>query len=152
LPAGVEAEYLDEGQQSGLIAQLAGAAIDATFGRFLLPSIAQLEYRSGTQVKLLVTLFFTPETATTLRLYALVSGRAPAWTGGLARLLGHGALRLIARQDRAILAQQLSNLQRFGEARYAYTDIDLLGQSILQILKWGPRSPLPPERRVTLYL
>ena len=44
--ASVEAEYPDEGQQSGLISRLFGAGVNDVFGRFCLPSTAQLEYRA----------------------------------------------------------------------------------------------------------
>ncbi len=146
---GVEAEYLDEGQQSGLIAKLFGADIDDVFGRFILPSVAQLEYRARGQTKMLITLYFTPQEEYSQRLFAVVVGRAPQWAAWLAvpviKLLFWQALR----QDQAILELQTRNMRSFGGPQYVYTELDVLGAHILRLLKHGPSAefePMPEQR------
>lgn len=134
----VEAEYPDEGQQSGLISRLFGAGVDDVFGRFRLPSVAELEYRARGRVKLLITLCFTPETDTRQRLFAVVSGQAPPLLGGVAALAIRLLFRQALRQDAGIMALQAANLRRFGGPRYVYTELDLLGPHILHLLKHGP--------------
>ena len=150
----VEAEYPDEGQQSGLISRLFGAGVDNMIGRFRLPSIAELEYRARGQVKLHLTLCFTPETDRRQRVFAVVSGQAPPLLGGLAALGIRLLFRQALRQDAGILKLQAANLRRFGGRQYVYTELDVLGPHILHLLKHGP-GPVPEaqrEKRVTLRL
>ena len=152
--ASVEAEYPDEGQQSGIISRLFGAGVDDVFGRFCLPSIAQVEYRAHGRLKLLISLCFTPIDATRQRLFAVAVGRAPALVGALAGPLLSLFFLQALRQDQRILRLQAANLRRFGEPRYAYTPLDLLGPHILRLLKHGPAAQAEgwPEQRVTLWL
>jgi phenylpropionate dioxygenase-like ring-hydroxylating dioxygenase large terminal subunit len=152
--ASVEAEYPDEGQQSGLISRLFGAGVDDVFGRFCLPSTAQLEYRARGQLKLLISLCFTPINEGRQRLFAVAVGPAPALVVALAGPLLRLFFLQALRQDQRILRLQAANLRRFGEPRYAYTPLDLLGPHILRLLKHGPapRAEDWPEQRVTLRL
>jgi hypothetical protein len=135
---GVEAEYPDEGQQSGLISRLFGGGVDNMVGRFRLPAMAELEYRARGQVKMLITLCFTPETDTRQRIFAVVSGQAPPRLGGLAALAIRVLFRRVLRQDRGIMEMQAANLKRFGGPQYVYTELDVLGPHILRLLKHGP--------------
>jgi phenylpropionate dioxygenase-like ring-hydroxylating dioxygenase large terminal subunit len=130
----VEAEYRDEGPQTGLIWRLFGGGVDGTFGRYLFPSTAQLEYRAGAQLKMLITLIFTPETETRQRLFAVVSGQGPAILKPLVQGLFWGAFL----QDRRILKLQAGHLRKFDRPRYVYTEMDLLIPDILRFLKHGP--------------
>lgn len=134
----VEAEYPDEGQQSGLISQLFGAGIDDVFGRFSLPSIAQLEYRAKSVTRMLITLCFTPETNDSLRVHAYVVGQAPP----LLRWLAVPVIKLLFlqafQQDRQIVELQTANIKRFGGEQYVYTELDLLRPHINRLLKYGP--------------
>jgi len=151
---GVEAEYLDEGQQSGLISQMFGAGIDDVFGRFTLPSIAHLEYRARGQVKLLISLCFTPETESLQRLFAVVVGQAPPGLGWLARPVIKLLFWQALQQDRQIVELQTANVRRFGGPQYVYTELDVLGPHILRLLKHGPTAPTEslPEQRIRMRL
>lgn len=151
---GVEAEYVGEGQQSGLVSRLFGGGVDSSLGRFLLPSTVQLEYRSAGRVRLLITLYFTPESDAALRVFAVASGSTaplPPWLAlpPLALLLGH-----IVRQDRRILALQLQNLRRHGGERYTSTELDVLRPHVLRLLRGGAAGDdaAPFERRVAMLL
>jgi phenylpropionate dioxygenase-like ring-hydroxylating dioxygenase large terminal subunit len=134
----VEAEYPDEGQQSGLISRLFGAQVDVMFGRFRLPSVVELEYRARGRVKLLMTLCFTPETDTRQSLFAVASGQAPRLLAGPAAVAIRLLFRQALRQDLRILQAQSANVWRFGGPQYVYTELDVLGPHILHLLKHGP--------------
>jgi phenylpropionate dioxygenase-like ring-hydroxylating dioxygenase large terminal subunit len=151
---GVEAEYPDEGTQSGLISRLFGAGVDDMIGRFRLPSVAELEYRARGQVKMLITLCFTPETDTRQRIFAVVSGQAPPLLGGVAALAIRVLFRRVLAQDRGILEMQAANLNRFGGPQYVYTELDVLGPHILRLLKHGPdpAAACTPEKRLRMRL
>lgn len=144
----VEAEYRDEGAQSGLIWRLFGGGIDRSFGRYIFPSTAQLEYRAGPLPKMLITLFFTPETETSQRLFGVVVGRGPAVFKPVIQFLFWQAYQ----QDNRILQLQRANLQRFEKARYVYTEADVLLPDILHILKHGPVSAPASTRTLRLLL
>ncbi len=150
----VEAEYRDEGQQSGLISRLFGAGVDCSIGRFLLPSWAQLDYLAGGQVKLRITLCFTPESERVQHLFAVVVGQPPRMTGWMAaptlKLLFWQALQ----QDSRILALQTENIERFGEEQFVYTELDVLRPHILRLLKNGPfpATDTFPEKEVLMQL
>jgi phenylpropionate dioxygenase-like ring-hydroxylating dioxygenase large terminal subunit len=151
--AGVEAEYPDEGRQSGLISRLFGAGVDDVFGRFSLPSIAQLEYRARGVTRLLITLCFTPEAGDALRVHAVVAGQAPPFTGWLAAALIKPLFLQAFRQDRRIVALQNRNLKRFGGEQYVYTELDLLRPHIVRLLKHGPFSDEDDfEKRVQMMM
>jgi phenylpropionate dioxygenase-like ring-hydroxylating dioxygenase large terminal subunit len=149
----VEAEYVDEGQQSGLISRLFGAGITRTFGRFVLPSTAQLGYWAGDRLKLLITLYFTPQSATTQRVFAVVAGNPaplPVW---LVTLPLKWLFWRVVRQDQRILALQAANLRRFGKPLYLSTELDLLRPHIVRLLQAGRPAPdWTVEKQVTLML
>lgn len=149
-----EVEYLDDGQDSGLMARLLGGGVDRSIDRFILPSIAQLEHRAGERVRLLITLLITPETATSLRVHAVFSGASSLWRYLQAATLGRLLLARVLRQDREILRLQLHNKRVHPDARYASTRIDLLRPQIMRLLRRATlapgKRPPTPERRVEL--
>src|SRR5262249_55284942 len=73
----VEAEYVGEPRPSGLVGRLLapGGGVVVHFDRFLLPSIAQVEYRLGTDNHLLVTSMMTPVTEFETRVFAVIALR-----------------------------------------------------------------------------
>lgn len=147
----VEAEYAGEGRQSGLISQLFGAGVDGVFGRFRLPATAELEYRAGKQVKMFITLLFTPETETRHRLLSVVVGKASRAVAWVVRPIILALFWQALQQDRQIVELQLANTRRFGGPQYVYIELDLLAPHIMRLLKHGP---LPsedfPEERVQM--
>jgi len=148
----VEAEYLEE-SQSGLIARLFGVGITRSIGRFALPSTAQLEYWAGERLKLLITLYFTPQSPSAQRVFAVAAANPSPFPFWLVRLPFAWMLKRVVRQDQRILALQSANLRRFGGPRYASTELDILRPHILRLL--DKSRPLPDdmtEKQVTLML
>lgn len=148
----VTANYLDEDAQSGLIARLFGRGIDSTRGRFRLPSAADLEYLSGTRVKLQIALRFTPIDGRKVRVFALVVGEAPPVLGRLLVPLLKALFRRVFDQDRRILRMRQRNAARHPDAPYAFSDMDLLGPYILKLLNDGPQTTVPAARYVDIWL
>lgn len=152
-PDRVEAEYIGEGQQSGLVSRLFGAGVERSLGRFVLPATVELEYRTARRTALLIRLIFTPESEGSLRVFALATGRTaplPPWlvAAPLGLLLG-----LVVRQDKAILALQRRNVRRFGGERFSSTELDLMRPHILRLFRAAEHGPPAPfERRVQLWL
>jgi len=133
---GVEAQYLGEPRPGGVIGRLLapGGGVVEHWDRFFLPSIAQVEYRLGTENHLLVTSLCTPETDFRTRMHAVVSLRLRAFGGIAARLVQPIALRIL-RQDAVILRAQSETIRRFGGEQYMSTELDVLGPQIWRLLK-----------------
>ena len=136
----VEAEYVGEPRPPGLAAKILspGGGVVIHYDRFLLPSIAQVEYRLGESSHLMVTSAMTPIGDTETKLYAVVTFRTPLPGTILKAILMPIALRIF-RQDSEILAKQTATIRRFGGERFANSDIDVLGQQMWRLLKQAER-------------
>lgn len=145
LEDGVEAQYSEEGTQSGLISRLFEGERGVSMGRFRLPGLAEIEYhdRQG-RLNLLVSAWLTPAADGQLRLFARIATarhRAPAW---LKRSLLQPLFQVILRQDRQILEKLSANQQRFADVPASWrrntpqdSPQDLLGPWIRQLLEHG---------------
>lgn len=137
---GVEAEYVGEPRPEGILGRLlapSGGVVEH-FDRFFLPSIAEVEYRLGASSHIVLTTALTPLDDFRTRLFAVACFRLPLPGRLVGAVLSPLALRVL-RQDAAILAKQTQTIRRFGGERYASTEIDVLGPSILKLLRSASR-------------
>jgi len=155
----VEAEYVGEPRPSGLIGRLLaprGGTVEHV-DRFLLPSIAQVEYRLG-ESHLVITNAATPVDDFETRFVSVASFRLP-----LPAVLVRAALtplaRHIFRQDARILRLQSEAVRRFGGETYVSTDVDLLGPHVWRLLKQAEQGAVGAqcaepelEKRVELHV
>lgn len=131
-----EAEYLGEPRPEGLVGKLlspAGGEVQH-WDRFILPSIAQVEYRLGSSAHFVVTALCTPVTDFSTRLTAVVAFRTLLPDRALRRVLEPLAWRIFS-QDARILKAQADNIQRFGGEEFQSTELDLLSGHIWRLLK-----------------
>lgn len=158
----VEAEYVGEPRPSGLFGRLLAPSggVVQHWDRFLLPCIAQVEYRLGEDAHLVATTALTPVQDDLTHLYGAVSfrvaflpnARATEFAGRVLRPL---ALRIL-RQDATMLRAQTGAIHRFGGERFTSTEIDVLGPAILRLLRQaedgrpGPAGDTAEERRITM--
>ena len=135
----IEAEYIGEPRPPGVAGRLLapGGGVVQHWDRFILPSIAQVEYRLEDN-HLLVTSALTPVTPTETRLHSAVtfSLRVPH---ALIKALLPPVAGLIFAQDARILRRQAETIDRFGGEQFASTEIDVLGQGILRLLRRAER-------------
>jgi phenylpropionate dioxygenase-like ring-hydroxylating dioxygenase large terminal subunit len=136
----VEAQYLGEPRPPGLAGRLlspSGGTVEH-WDRFFLPSIAQVEYRLGSENHVLVTTALTPVTDFRTRMFALISLRArvPGWL--LKPILRPIAMKIF-RQDAEILRIQTETIRRFGGEQFISTEVDVLGREIWRLLKQAER-------------
>ena len=132
----IEAEYLGEPAPSGALGRLLapGGGAVTHVDRFVMPSIAQVEYGLGRRARLVATTHLVPEgDARTRGLHVL--SLAP-------RALAIAALPLLAplawwvlRQDSRALAVQSLSLARAPGFRFASTEADVLGPHVRQMLE-----------------
>ena len=156
----VEAEYIGEPRPPGVAGRLLapGGGVVQHWDRFILPSIAQVEYRLEDN-HLLVTSALTPVTPTETRLHSAVtfSLRVPH---AVIRTLVPPLAALIFAQDARVLRRQADTIAHFGGEQFASTEIDVLGQGILRLLRRAergepgtdtdPSDGAAPERRLRL--
>jgi len=132
----VEVQYDGEPRPSGVAGRVLspGGGTVEHWDRFILPSIAQVEYRLGRDVHFLVTSLCTPESDFRTRMWAVVQFKTRFPSRAVARLLEPFALRIFA-QDARILRAQADNIRRFGGEQYQSTELDFLGPHIWRLLK-----------------
>jgi phenylpropionate dioxygenase-like ring-hydroxylating dioxygenase large terminal subunit len=136
----VEAEYVGEPRPTGLVARILSPSggVVTHFDRFLLPSIAQVEYKIGTENHFIVSGAMTPVSDFHTRIFSVVSFRLrfPGWI--LKPFLKPLALRIFA-QDARVLRLMTDNIERFGGEQFVSTDIDVLGRHIWRLLRAAER-------------
>jgi phenylpropionate dioxygenase-like ring-hydroxylating dioxygenase large terminal subunit len=151
----IEAEYIGEPRPPGVAGKLLapGGGVVQHWDRFVLPSIAQVEYRLEDN-HLLVTSALTPVTPTETRLHSAVtfSLRVPH---ALIKTFIPPLASLIFTQDARILRRQAETIERFGGEQFSSTEIDVLGQGILRLLRRAERGESgadddAPERRLRM--
>lgn len=151
---GVEAEYIGEPRPPGVVGRVLAprGGVVSHVDRFVLPSIAQVEYRLGRH-HLVATSAFTPVSDVDTRLHAAITFRAPlpAW---LVRAVVTPVANRIFAQDQMILRHQADNVERFGGEQFASTELDVLGSSIWRLLRRAERGEAgaldDDERRVRM--
>jgi nitrite reductase/ring-hydroxylating ferredoxin subunit len=131
-----EAEYQGEPRPEGVLGRLLapGGGVVEHWDRFVLPSIAQVEYRLGAENHLVATSICTPESDFRTRMYAVVSVRLHALGALVGWLVQPIALRIL-RQDARILRAQSDAIRRFGGEQFMSTELDLLGPHIWRMMK-----------------
>lgn len=141
-----EAEFIGEPAPKGLVGRLLapGGGVTEHTDRFLLPSIAQVEYRLGTKSHLMATSALTPVTDTETRVFAVVTFKLPlpAW---LVKPFVAPIAGQIFAQDAVMLKKQTEQVKRFGGERYTSTELDVLGPQVTRLMKQAAAKEAPPE-------
>jgi len=142
----VEVEYRGEPRPTGAVGFIlspSGGTVEH-WDRFILPSIAQVEYRLGRESHLTVTAFGTPISDFSTRLFAVVDFRSPVPSWLVRPFLEPVALSIF-RQDATVLQAQAETVRAFGGEQYMSTELDLMGPHIWRLLKQAESGALAPE-------
>ena len=144
----VEAEYIGEQRPTGLAGRLLAprGGMVTHVDRFILPSVAQVEYRLGEETHLYVTSALTPVHDFYTRLFSVVSLRLPV-LGWVVAPLVRPIVMHIFRQDARILKHQTDTIRRFGSEQFKSTEIDILGPHIYRLLKQAERGERNPSEK-----
>lgn len=140
LPDGLEVQYL--GEPVGLGSLRAAQDSATTFDhwdRFILPSIAQVEYGVAGWLRIVNTILHLPMSPTRTRAWFVVR----FWTRLPVAVVKPIVLARgiqILRQDASMLARQTDNIRRFGGERYTSTELDLMGNAIWRLLRRAERA------------
>jgi phenylpropionate dioxygenase-like ring-hydroxylating dioxygenase large terminal subunit len=132
----VTTEYIGEPRPEGLVGRILSPSggIVTHFDRFILPSIAQVEYSIGKENHIVVTSIGTPVEDFVTHLYTVVAFRTrfPGWM--VKRVLDPIAMRIF-RQDASMLKVQTDAIRRFGGEHYTSTELDVMGPQIWRLLR-----------------
>lgn len=154
LDGGAEAQFIGEQRPEGLAGRILAPQGGEVFhwDRFLLPCIAQVEYRLSDRSHIIATTALTPRTPKITDLFATVAVRAPIPNAILRTVFRPVAMRIL-RQDMEILRRQTEQVARFGGEDFASTEIDVLGLRIKKLLREasnGTVSAVQEERRIKM--
>jgi phenylpropionate dioxygenase-like ring-hydroxylating dioxygenase large terminal subunit len=140
---GIEAQYVGEPRPEGWVGRVLApeGGVVTHVDRFLLPSIAQVEYRLGPN-HLLDTALFTPVSEYETDLHAVISFRLRL-PNALIRPVITPIVNRILVQDGVVLRRQAENTRRFGGEQHASTEMDVLGQHIRKLLRQAARGEAP---------
>lgn len=142
-PSVIQAEYLGEGKQSGWISKMFERQRTVSYGRFLPPCVAQLEYRSKVRSEFVLNAYFTPAQQGCISLHTeilLPKTMIPSW---IKRIVLAPLLRRVFRQDAQILRLQQENLKRHPATNFALWEGDLI-RGWIEI--WLRTGSLPAEK------
>ncbi len=143
----VEAKYIGEPRPEGIAAKIAapGGGEVEHYDRFILPSVAQVEYKIGDDSHILITSLGTPVSDFRTQLFTVISyrfGRMPGWMiRGVLEPIG----KMIFKQDAVMLGKQTELIERFGGEQFVSTEIDVLGPLIWRLMKAGERGDADPN-------
>jgi phenylpropionate dioxygenase-like ring-hydroxylating dioxygenase large terminal subunit len=159
-PDRVETEYQGEPAPTGLAARIlspGGRGTQPTtvehWDRFILPSVAQVEYKLGQSTHFLVTALCTPVSDFHTRLYGVAYFKTPFPKPMVRAILEPVALKIFG-QDAVMLKAQAENVQRFGGERFQSTELDFMGPQIWRLLKQaeaGSAGEHVVEREITFW-
>lgn len=139
IPDGIEVEYIGEPPLSGPSHDASGRRIvQRHWDRFLMPSIAQVEYETGGDRHQITTFPHTPVGDFQTRGFLVSCWRLPERDPQVIKSL-EGFLDDILAQDVDILAEQTATIRRFGGEAYMSTELDLMGPEIWRMLRQAER-------------
>lgn len=131
---GFEFHFTREKKQSGAFSFL-GPTIIKSIGRFLLPSIVELEYFSHKGLEFTNTMFLTPmeEHKTRAHFYVSIIDRFPYPL--FFNTVGAQILRKVVRQDKKMLETQAKNIQLFGGKKFIYAQTDFARRNMEKLIE-----------------
>lgn len=139
----VEAEFIGEPRPAGVIGRIASptGGVVEHWDRFILPSIAQVEYRLGVENHVVVSTILTPVADFVTEMFSIVQFkvRAPGWA--VRPVLEPIALKIL-QQDAVMLKAQTESIRRFGGEQFVSTEIDVLGSHIWRLMRQAERGNL----------
>jgi phenylpropionate dioxygenase-like ring-hydroxylating dioxygenase large terminal subunit len=145
IPGGVEVTYTGEPFGIGFLRAGSGAELEH-HDRFLLPCVAQVEYRAGPWLQIVNSVLHLPMGPFRTRAWFVLCANSQR----LPTRLVQAVIRLqgprVARQDVRMLGQQTEVVRRFGGEQYSSTELDLFGNAVWRLLRHAARgdgSPAP---------
>ena len=151
----VEAEYIGEPRPTGLVGKILApkGGVVKHFDRFIMPCVVQVEYGLGNS-HFVVSAALTPVSDFVTELYAVISFKLPVPGFVVVPFLRPIAMRIFG-QDAVVLSRQTDTIRHFGGEQYMSTEIDVVGNHILRLLRDAERGTRkapgePLEKKLTM--
>ena len=138
----IEAEYRGETGQNGLISRLFEPQREVSFGRYVPPFSAELEYRSTKRTELFVVSHFTPTSPGRVRVFASCYLPASRLPNAIRFAVLRPFFKRVLHQDRHVLKLQQENIATFGAPAYVHWSADLMRR---WIDAWLAHETFPPQ-------
>jgi len=153
IPDGVEVQYLGEPFGIGFLRRKGGTPLEH-YDRFLMPCIAQVEYRAGPWLHIVNSVLHLPLDRFRTRAFFVLRATSQRLPTRLVQTVIRVQGPRVARQDAHVLEQQTATIRRFGGERYSSTDLDLFGNTVYRLLRHaevadGSPPPTIEPREVT---
>ena len=143
-PGSVQVEFVGEPRPPGLVARLLSPSggVVTHFDRFLMPSVAAVEYRLGDENHFRITGYCTPISSTQTAVFSSVDFnlRIPHWL--VRPFIVPIAMRVFA-QDAWVLKAQSETVASFGGEKFTSTAIDLIGGQVWRLMRRAEQGRLP---------
>ena len=136
----VEAVYKNEGEQSGLISKLFSPPDVDGIGRFINPSILELEFKSPHKTYISFTAYLNPVSEDKVNVMLKVNyAHLPLRLDFFVRPLFKLMLRKVVKQDIDVCLKQYKNLKKFPDFKYSSSKLDYMIPFIDSFLEGRPR-------------
>lgn len=132
-----------EEEQDGLLSRLLEGKRSHAISRFENPGVVSLEYWGFGKLNLVTTFYFTPETATTIKGFAIMTGPRQYGFGYLKAMLFLLIMRKVINQDLAIMEDAMTNWLAAGQPPHAASPLDILRPLIETVLVGASRDVAP---------
>lgn len=116
----IEAEYCNELKQQGWVHKI------LSFGRFIYPSLFQIEFQTTRQERFLINGFLSPINEQTSRVFLISLTDAPI-PSFIFKALVKPLFFIAMKQDKKILEVRSKHIQKFGTGKEVSTQGDLFG-------------------------
>lgn len=147
----VEIEYSGESKQAGLISQLLERDRQTSYGRFFMPGIGQIEYRSRKGLTMIITAVARLASESVQDIYAIITVKRGIVPNFIKRLIITSFFKTTLKQDLRIIEMQQNWIERYGEEPFHSTEADLIRPYLEQLTK-GRYYDKPFEKKVQLLL
>lgn len=134
-PHRVDILYNNEPKQNGLISRLFEKERSESIGRYLFPSLGQIEYRSNERTSLLISLYLTPMDEEQLYVIVIIHSSKSWIPLFVKKLFVLPFFKIALRQDLAILKVQAKNIKLFQGESIIFSPQDLIRSHITQIIE-----------------
>lgn len=144
----VEARYVGEPKQEGLISRLLEGGRSVSVGRFIAPGIAEIEFWGPRAINLATTFHLRQETADTVAGIGVLAGPRQVGLGYLKATLFKPLFYVALAQDRRILQAASANRALTGQNARMVGPLDILRLAIEDII--AGRRPAVADAPVTM--
>jgi len=134
-PGEAAAIYVENARAPALMPRLLEGMRTRGIGKFMPPSTAQLIFEGEDGIRLAITVFFTPETASSVRSFAHFATPRRIAPAFVKRVLLQALHLPVLWQDRRMLRRQVDNIERHGRPRYGLGPLDFLRPAITALME-----------------